>query len=213
MAYIELEHVSKTLAGKAVLHDISLRIERGETVGFVGANGSGKTMLFRAIAGLMHTDGRIIVDGKALGEEISFPPDMGIMIENVGLWPELTGKKSLQILAKARNRIGEREICEAITRVGLDPQDKRPFRKYSLGMKQRMVLAQAMMEQPELLILDEPTNALDGDGVMLFRDRIREEKARNTTILLASHNQEDIRELCDRVLFMSGGRIVQEGGV
>ena len=119
----------------------------------------------------------------------------------------------MQILASVKKVIGEKEICDAIKRVGLDPQDKRPFKKYSLGMKQRIVLAQALMEKPELLILDEPTNALDESGVKLFRDIMREEKAQGTTILIASHNKEDIDELCDRVLYMAGGQLLREDSV
>lgn len=215
MAYIELRHVSKTLAGKPILNDVTLDIEQGRTLGFVGANGSGKTMLFRAIAGLMHVEGNVAVGGKTIGKEISFPPSMGIVIENVGLWPDLTGKKSLQILAEVRGIAKEEAICRSIERVGLDPQDKRPFKKYSLGMKQRIVLAQALMEEPELLILDEPTNALDESGIRRLRDILREEKARGATILLASHNKDDISELCDAVFRMEAGRLspVQEADV
>ena len=206
MNIIDLENVSKTIRNNEVLKDISLHFESGSIYGFVGRNGSGKTMLFRLIAGLIKpTTGTVKYNGKALGSELDIVPRLGLVIENVGLYPEFTGLKNLKMLAKINRLIGENEIREAIVRVGLDPDDRRTVRKYSLGMKQRIVLAQAIMEHPDVLILDEPTNALDEDGVEQIRQLIREEKERGALVLIASHNKEDIATLCDKIYSMRAG--------
>ena len=206
MNTIDLENVSKTIRNNEVLRSISLHFESGNIYGFVGRNGSGKTMLFRLIAGLIKpTTGTVKYNGKALGSELDIIPRLGLVIENVGLYPEFTGLKNLKMLAKINRLIGENEIREAIVRVGLDPDDRRTVRKYSLGMKQRIVLAQAIMEHPDVLILDEPTNALDEDGVEQIRQLIREEKERGALVLIASHNKEDIAALCDKIYSMRAG--------
>ena len=206
MNTIDLENVSKTIRSNEVLRNISLHLESGNIYGFVGRNGSGKTMLFRLIAGLIKpTRGSVRYNGKVLGTELDIIPRLGLVIENVGLYPEFTGLRNLKMLAKINSVIGEAEIREAITRVGLDPDDRRTVRKYSLGMKQRIVLAQAIMERPDVLILDEPTNALDEDGVEQIRDLIRGEKEREALVLIASHNREDISTLCDVIYSMRGG--------
>ena len=206
MNTIDLENVSKTIRNNEVLRNISLHFESGNIYGFVGRNGSGKTMLFRLIAGLIKpTTGTVKYNGKALGSELDIIPRLGLVIENVGLYPEFTGLKNLKMLAKINRLIGENEIREAIVRVGLDPDDRRTVRKYSLGMKQRIVLAQAIMEHPDVLILDEPTNALDEDGVEQIRQLIREEKERGALVLIASHNKEDIAALCDKIYSMRAG--------
>ena len=165
-------------------------------------------MLFRAISGLIRpTSGTVCVFSKVLGEDVSFPESMGIVIENVGFWPEYTGLQNLRLLASIKGIVGETEIRKAMQRVGLNPDDKRTYKKYSLGMKQRLAIAQAVMESPELLILDEPTNGLDEEGVELIRQVIREENARGATVLLASHNPEDIRCLCDTHFRIHEGHI------
>ena len=167
-------------------------------------------MLLRTIAGLIKpSKGKVWVDGKPLGKKHSFPDDLGIVIENVGLWPEYTGMENLALLAKIRGKIGKQEMEEALKRVGLSPSDSRIYKKYSLGMKQRLAIAQAIMERPKLLLLDEPTNALDENGVALIHDLILRERKRGATIVLASHNRADIDLLCDSVYFLEEGKVVR----
>lgn len=202
------ENVSKYIGEKKILDDVSLKLQSGNIYGFVGRNGSGKTMLFRALSGLMNiSEGKVSVDGKILHKDVRVLPDLGILIENAGLYPELTGFENLSLLAKLNQKIGEEEIRAAIRRVGLDDADKRTYRKYSLGMKQRIVLAQAIMEKPGVLMLDEPTNALDEEGIETIRTIILEEKRRGALILLASHNREDIEILADKVYQVKSGRV------
>lgn len=211
MPYIEIQNLTKTFKKHKVLDDISLSCEQNTICGFVGVNGSGKTMLFRAICGLIRPDsGTVTVNGKVIGEDLSSPEDLGVIIENAGLWSEYSGFDNLKMLTRIGKKVSDEEIKNTIARVGLDPADKRPIRKYSLGMKQRIVFAQAIMEQPALLVLDEPTNALDEDGVALFRQILLEEKARGATILISSHNREDIAVLCDQVFHLRDGRLCEE---
>ena len=206
MNTIDLENVSKTIKNSEVLKDISLHFESGNIYGFIGRNGSGKTMLFRTVSGLIRpTSGSVKYNGKVLGSQLDIIPRLGLVIENVGLYPEFTGLQNLKMLAKINSLVGESEIREAIMRVGLDPNDRRTVRKYSLGMRQRIVLAQAIMERPDVLILDEPTNALDEDGVEQIRELIRKEKERGALVLIASHNREDISCLCDKIYSMRAG--------
>lgn len=202
------EKVCKTIRNAEILRDVDLELEGGTIYGFVGRNGSGKTMLFRALSGLMGlTSGQVTLDGKLLHRDFSVLPSLGIVLEHVGLYPGLTGVENLRYLAKLTGKIGTAEIRTAIERVGLDPDDRRTYRKYSLGMKQRLAIAQAVMEAPDVIMLDEPTNGLDDDGVKKIRDLILEEKARGALILLASHNQEDIRILSDRLYRIEAGRL------
>ncbi|MBM6694059.1 ABC transporter ATP-binding protein [Pseudoflavonifractor capillosus] len=202
------EHVCKTIRNAPILQDVNLTLEGGTVYGFVGRNGSGKTMLFRALSGLMKlTQGTVSLDGQVLHRDFSVLPSLGIVLEHVGMYPNLTGVENLRYLAGLTRRAGEADIRTAIERVGLDPDDKRTYRKYSLGMKQRLAIAQAIMEKPDVLMLDEPTNGLDDDGVRKIRDLILEEKARGAIVLLASHNQEDIRILSDHLFRIDQGRL------
>lgn len=202
------EHVCKTIRNAPILQDVNLTLEGDTVYGFVGRNGSGKTMLFRALSGLMKlTQGTVSLDGQVLHRDFSVLPSLGIVLEHVGMYPNLTGVENLRYLAGLTRRAGEADIRTAIERVGLDPDDKRTYRKYSLGMKQRLAIAQAIMEKPDVLMLDEPTNGLDDDGVRKIRDLILEEKARGTIVLLASHNQEDIRILSDHLFRIEQGRL------
>jgi ABC-2 type transport system ATP-binding protein len=206
-----LENISKKIKNKVILDNISIEFENSKIYGFVGRNGSGKTMLFRAICGLMKLDsGRILLDDKVLYKDMDILPNTGIIIENAGLYSEYTGLKNLQLLANINKKIGEDEVREALTRVGLDPDDKRTVRKYSLGMKQRLIIAQAIMEKPDIILLDEPTNALDENGVEEIRNIIQDERKRGAIILIASHNKEDIKLLSDKVFYMENGCIVKK---
>lgn len=205
---LSAEKVCKTIRGTAILQDVDLELESGTIYGFVGRNGSGKTMLFRALSGLMGlTSGTVTLDGRQLHKDFSVLPGLGIVLEDVGLYPNLTGIENLRYLAKFTGAVGTEEIQDAIQRVGLNPDDKRSYRKYSLGMKQRLAIAQAIMERPNVIMLDEPTNGLDDDGVKKIRNLILEEKVRGAIILLASHNQDDIRILCDRLFCIKSGRL------
>lgn len=205
---LTVENLCKKIKDKVILDNINLNLESGNVYGFVGRNGSGKTMLFRAVSGLINIDsGKVMLDEKELHKDMQVLPDMGIILENAGLYSEFTGRKNLQILAGIRKKITPEEVDKAIERVGLDPDDKRTYRKYSLGMKQRIILAQAIMEHPSILFLDEPTNALDEDGVNRIRRIVAEEKERGSIVLLASHNKEDIEMLADKVYYMVDGRI------
>ena len=205
---LRAENIKKQIRGKVILDDISLDLNEGTIYGFHGRNGSGKTMLFRALSGLMHVDsGKIVYGDKELGKEISILPNLGIIIENAGLYPYMTGVENLAYLAGFRKLIGKNEVCEVLERVGLDPSDRRTVNKYSLGMRQRLIIAQAIMEKPDVLMLDEPTNALDEAGVELVRNIILEEKKRGALILLASHNREDMQILADEVIHIESGRI------
>ena len=206
------DNISKKIGNKDILKNINLHLESGNVYGFVGRNGSGKTMLFRALSGLINiSSGRILLDDKELHKDMRVLDNVGIVIENAGLYPELTGFANLKLLAKLKNKIDDEQIKTAIRRVGLQPEDKRTFKKYSLGMKQRIVIAQAIMEQPDILMLDEPTNALDEEGVELIRQIINEEKERGAMVLIASHNKEDIELLTDKVFLINDG-ILRESG-
>ena len=203
---ISVQHVYKDFNGEEVLRDVHHDFESGKIHGIVGNNGSGKTVLFKCICGfLFPSKGRIMVDYEQVGKDMDFPGDMGIIIETPGFLPTLTGMKNLQLLASLKRKIGDKEIRETIKKVGLDPNLKKHVAKYSLGMRQRLGIAQAIMEDPSLLILDEPFNGLDKKGVRDMRELIKELRSKGKTILLASHNAGDIEELCDTVCEMDAG--------
>lgn len=202
--------VCKKIGNKDILKNINLELESGKIYGFVGRNGSGKTMLFRALSGLMSvSSGEVVYDGKVLKKDMNVLPNLGIIIENAGLYPELTGFDNLKLLTKLNKNVDNERIKSVISMVGLDPDDKRKYSKYSLGMKQRIVIAQALMESPEVLMLDEPTNALDEDGVTMVRDLIKKEKEKGSLVLIASHNKEDIEFLADEVYRIKEGQIIE----
>ncbi len=203
---ISVQNVSKSFGQERVLKSVSRDFEKGKIHGIVGNNGSGKTVLMKCICGfLLPTEGTVVVNGRRVGRDVDFPPDLGVIIETPGFLPNLTGVKNLEILASLNRKIGLAEIAAAIRRVGLDPFMKKPVGKYSLGMRQRLGIAQAIMEDPSLLILDEPLNGLDKHGVAEMRKLIKGLKSEGKTILLASHNQGDIDELCDTVCEMDAG--------
>ena len=205
-AYIELENIRKSFGREEVLKELTWQVEEGAVYGIVGNNGSGKTVLMKCVCGFLPvTAGIVRVGGKVIGLETDFPESLGVIIETPGFLPNLSGKRNLEILADLRRQIGEREIVRTLRLVGLDPEMKKPVARYSLGMRQRLGIAQAIMEDPRLLILDEPFNGLDRHGTREMREILLDQKRRGKTILLASHNREDIRILCDRVFEMDGG--------
>lgn len=203
---IEVQNVVKRFRDQVVLKNVSISFEKGQIHGIVGRNGSGKTVLFKCICGLMHPEeGVILVNGKRVGRDVDMPEDIGAIIEAPGFLPNYSGYKNLRFLANIRRKIGKAEILNVLKTVGLDPESRKHVGKYSLGMRQRLGLAQAIMEDPEILILDEPMNGLDNAGVQDIRALLLELKAQGKTILLASHNHEDIAALCDTVHEMDGG--------
>lgn len=205
-AVIEVQNLSKSFGEEQVLKGVSRDFEIGKIHGIVGNNGSGKTVLMKCICGFLKpSGGRVLVNGKEVGKDMDFPDDLGIIIETPGFLPNLSGMKNLQILASLKRRASNEVIREVIRKVGLDPDSRKPVGKYSLGMRQRLGLAQALMEDPSILILDEPLNGLDKHGVVHIRELIKSLRAEGKTILLASHNQMDIDELCDTVCEMDGG--------
>ena len=203
---ISLEQVSKRFGEDEVLKDVNRELEEGKIHGIVGNNGSGKTVLMKCICGFLHpTKGRILVRYRQVGKDMDFPSDMGIIIETPGFLPNLTGMKNLMLLASLNKKINAAAVRKTIGRVGLDPDMKKHVGKYSLGMRQRLGIAQAIMENPSLLILDEPFNGLDKHGVADMLELIKSLRSEGKTILLASHNQADIDELCDTVCEMDAG--------
>lgn len=205
---ISVKDVSREMKSNIILDNINLEFESGKIYGLCGHNGSVKTMLLRAIAGLIQIDhGEIMIDKKILHKDIDYPPEMGLIIETPTFFKYYTGMENLQYLAEIRNKISQNDIIEALKRVGLDPNDRRTVAKYSLGMKQRLAIAQAVMEKPQLILLDEPTNALDPDAVIQFKKMMEEEKRRNACIIIATHNHQDIDELFDEKIYLNSGRV------
>lgn len=195
-----VEHIYKSFGKEHVLQDVNLKILPGHIFGIVGNNGSGKTVLMKCICGFMRADkGDVYVNGDHIGYGCDFPKNLGLIIETPGFLPGVSGYKNLKILAALKGKIGRKEITDTLNRVGLDPAMKKPVSKYSLGMRQRLGIAQAIMEDPDVLILDEPFNGLDKVGVVQMRELLKELKNQGKAILLASHNARDIEELCDEV--------------
>ena len=205
---LRLEDYCKSFKSAEVLKNINLTLESGKVIGLKGKNGSGKTMLMRAISGLiLPTSGKVYINDKELGRHISFPPSIGILIENPSFISNYTGFKNLKILASIQNRISDDEIRDAIRKVGLDPDDKRTFKKYSLGMKQRLGIAAAIMERPDIVILDEPINALDEAGAGLIKGLLDELKANGSLIIIACHDTEELNYLSDEIYEIYDGEI------
>mgnify|MGYP004479060599 CR=1 FL=1 len=206
---VEVKNVSKTLKRQCVLDSVSLSVPAGRIIGLQGENGSGKTMLMRVIAGLVKpTEGLVIIEGKTLWKEISFPESLGVLIENPAFLDDRTGLDNLLILARLKSVIRKSEVEQAMIDVGLDPLSRKKYRKYSLGMKQRLGIAAALVESPRLVLLDEPTNALDPSGVEMAKDLIRATRAKGSGIVMTCHDREILEELSDEVYVMSAGRIV-----
>lgn len=205
---IKLDDVTVKFKEHLVLDKVCMEFESGKIYGIIGRNGSGKTVLLKCICGLMDTtDGTVSVNGKIVGKDVDFPENIGFIIENPGFLPHYSGFKNLKYLASIRGTITDDDIRRCIRTVGLDPDDKKSVKHYSLGMKQRLGLAQAMMENPDILILDEPMNGLDKHGVADIRELLMELKKQGKLILLVSHNPADIELLCDEVYEMELGNI------
>lgn len=208
---LKVEGLEKRFRDEVILSGVDMILEKGKIYGLVGMNGSGKTVLMKCICGFLQpTAGKITVEGKVIGKDVDFPESLGLMIETPGFIPYLSGKSNLKNLALIKNQIGNKEIEESMKLVGLDPGLKKRVSKYSLGMRQRLGIAQAIMEKPRLLILDEPFNGLDLQGVKDMRRLFLKLQAKGVTILLASHYDEDIRTLCEDVYQVSDHRVTKK---
>lgn len=203
---VEIKNYCKSIKSRTILNNVSYNFEYGKIYGIYGHNGSGKTMLLRAIAGLLVPDsGSVVIDGKVLHKDMSFPPSIGIVIENMNLLPQYNAFDNLKILGKIKKTATDEDIKTALERVGLKSDLK--VKKFSLGMKQRLNIAQAVFEKQKIILLDEPTNALDNDGVQLIYKLLKEEKERGALVVITTHHKEDLEEICDVVLEMTEGEM------
>lgn len=208
MTVIEIKNVTKRFHKNVVIDHVSLKITSGTIVGVRGINGSGKTMLMRLMCGLiLPTEGTVSINGKVLGKDMDFPESVGLLIENPSFLDNYSGFDNLKMLASVREIISDEEIKEAIRLVGLDPEDKKKFRKYSLGMKQRLGIAGAIMEHPDIVLLDEPANALDTAGIEILKTVVAKEKKRGALVVLTCHDTKILEEMADEIYFMENGRI------
>ena len=206
---IEIENLTKTFGTQTVISDISMTLVSGKIYGLVGRNGSGKTVLMKMILGFIKpTSGTIKVNGKQVGKEIDIPDDIGAIIETPGFLPEYSAFQNLKLMAMIRGKITSERIRETIKLVGLDPDSKKHVGKYSLGMRQRLGIAQAIMEDPQILLLDEPLNGLDNEGVEEMRNVLLKQKDQGKLIIIASHSKEDIDILCDEIFRFDHGKII-----
>ncbi len=207
---VAVEAVSKKLRGLQVLENVNLLVSVGEIIGIYGANGSGKSMLLRVIGGLVLPDkGTVNVFGKSIGRDTEFPPEMGALIDGPGFLLDYTGMYNLELLASIRNHVSKADIRKVIELVDLDPDDSRPVKTYSTGMRQRLGIAQAILENPKLVLLDEPTSALDADGTKRVHNLLRELQASGITIIIVSHKPDEIEDLCSHIYEMRTGLITQ----
>ena len=202
MDYIRLKDVYKTMKGTQVLKGVNLTVEQGDIVGIRGINGSGKTMVLRAIAGLIRVDGSV----KKM-EPGECPKDIGVLVEMPGFLPEFTGKKNLQLLGMLQEGVTEEDIEEAMNAVGLDPKDRRHYKKYSLGMKERLGIAQAILKKPKLILLDEPTNGIDSDGIQMLEELLRRLKEEGSTIVVTSHDRDFLDAVTSQCYEMKEGSL------
>ena len=209
--FIEIKNVTKIINGNTVLSNIELSMEKGKIYGLKGKNGSGKTMLMRIISGLITpTEGKVIIDGKVLGKDMSFPESIGILIENPAFLQAYSGFENLKMIAAIKNYIDDEEICKVIRRVGLNPDDKKKYKKYSLGMKQKLGIACAIMEKPDIIVLDEPVNAVDEEGVKVIREILNELKKEGKVIILACHDKEELFFLSDEIIEIDAGIVKRQ---
>ena len=206
MDYIRLKDVYKTMKGTQVLKGVNLTVEQGDIVGIRGINGSGKTMVLRVIAGLIRVEGSVEIGGKKM-EPGECPKDIGVLIEMPGFLPEFTGKKNLQLLGMLQEGVTEEDIEEAMNAVGLDPKDRRHYKKYSLGMKERLGIAQAILKKPKLILLDEPTNGIDSDGIQMLEELLRHLKEAGSTIVVTSHDRDFLDAVTSQCYEMKEGSL------
>lgn len=210
MSEIRIENLNKKIKGSVILDDISLTMTPGRIYGLRGKNGCGKTMLMRAICGLLIPDGgHIYIDDEELHRDIKFPRSIGALIENPSFLPQYTGFRNLRLLAKLMGGISDDDVRYAIERTGLDPDDKRVYRKYSLGMKQKLGIANAIMGEPDVIVLDEPINALDEESVENIKKELLKLRDGGSLIITACHDREELEYLCDEIYEMKDGMIVQ----
>lgn len=209
MDYIRLKDVYKTMKGTQVLKGVNLTVEQGNIVGIRGINGSGKTMVLRAIAGLIRVDGSVEIGGKKM-EPGECPKDIGVLVEMSGFLPEFTGKKNLQLLGMLQEGVTEEDIDEAMNAVGLDPKDRRHYKKYSLGMKERLGIAQAILKKPKLILLDEPTNGIDSDGIQMLEELLWRLKEEGSTIVVTSHDRDFLDAVTSQCYEMKEGSLRRE---
>ena len=205
---IEIKNVSKTFHKQEVLKNVNIKLEEGKIYGFVGHNGSGKSVLLKIICGFYEpTSGEVLFDGINIIKKNMFPPDTRALIEKPTFLPDLTGFENLKLLAEIQNKIGKKEIEETLDKVGLLQEKNKIYHKYSLGMKQKLGIAQAIMEDTKIIILDEPFNGLDESSAKKIREILLEEKKKNKIIVLATHIKEDISVLCDEVYKFNNGEV------
>ncbi|MBR3462108.1 MAG: ABC transporter ATP-binding protein [Saccharofermentans sp.] len=208
MSEIRIENINKKIKDAVILNDVTLTFSSGKIYGLKGKNGSGKTMLMRTIAGLLIPDsGTVTINGKTLHKDISFPESIGILIENPAFLPQYTGYKNLKLLASLSDGISDGDIKTALERVGLDPDDKRTYKKYSLGMKQKLGIANAIMGEPDIIILDEPINALDEETVRKIKDVLLDIRDKDKLIIIACHDKEELEYLSDEIIEIKDGSI------
>lgn len=208
MTQIAVEHVSKSIHGTEVLHDVSLELHSGLIYGLQGVNGSGKTMLMRVLTGMIRpTKGSVQIDSKRLGTDLAFPESVGLLLENPAFLDRYSGLENLCMLASIRGLISDNEARSVMAQVGLDPENKKKYRKYSLGMKQRLGIAAAVMEKPDIVILDEPTNALDTSGVAMVKQLLLDQKARGALTLISCHDLSILQALSDEIFVLEEGRL------
>lgn len=209
MAVVQMQNVTKVIKRNKIIDDVSVSFESGKIYGLKGINGSGKTMMMRLICGLIKpNEGRILIQGKCLWKELNFPESIGILIENPSFLDDYSGMENLKILAGLKRKTSDQRIREVMEKVGLNPDDKKKYKKYSLGMKQRLGIAAAVMEQPEIILLDEPTNALDSEGIAQLGNILDEEKNRGALIILTCHDFELLKQFCDEIYYIEVGKIV-----
>ncbi|MBQ9673116.1 MAG: ATP-binding cassette domain-containing protein [Ruminococcus sp.] len=208
---IVFDHVSKKIGKNLVIDDMSFKVDSHKITGLKGINGSGKTMVMRLISGLIYaSSGTVSIDGKVLGKDIAFPQSLGLLLENPSFINKYTGYDNLRMLADIRSTINEERIQEVMRIVGLEENGKKKYKKFSLGMKQRLGIAAAIMERPQIILLDEPTNALDTDGVEMVKDIINTEKERGATVVISCHDSETLETLSDEIIEIQSGKITRQ---